>query len=220
MQTVGELIRVARVRRGWTQEDLARATRLSVTAIGSMERGDSNPRDASLYAIATVLGFNSWDELEDKYQDRPKVKFSTRPAKDVPVFSEVPAGNGDFDPTDLGEDNGFSSIRFPRLPGMDDPDIYGVIVKGNSMEPDYYSGDMVFCSPQAAHTSPMTAVFRLADGDCGVKIIESVGSDELMLIPRNKNHETRRVKRSEVLRLARVVGYYRNKPVPIIENDI
>ncbi len=72
------------------------------------------------------------------------------------------------------------------------------------MEPDLREGDLVFCFPRAEHEQGMVAVYRLVDGDCGVKIIESDG-DDIVLVPRNPRHRTRRVHRNDITRLARVV---------------
>jgi len=128
---------------------------------------------------------------------------------DIPVFDQIPAGNGDFDPTHLGDDNGLAERTIPRwLVGIDDPTAYGAIVRGDSMSPKYQDGDVVICSPQATHSSGMVAAYRLDSGECGVKMIVDLGDDRVELRPANDRHDVRIVTRESITRLARVVGRF------------
>lgn len=49
-------MRKARLRRGWTQEDLARETGHSLSNVGRWERGDNKPDGAAVVVIARATG--------------------------------------------------------------------------------------------------------------------------------------------------------------------
>ena len=215
MKDFGHYVRLARKRAGgMSQDGLAAKSGLSKGTIQNIENGKTEGSATSLEKIAQAFGFDTMQDMVNALAREEDGYVGEDERDGIPVFDEVPAGNGDFDPTDVGEDNGFAHKRVSRWM-CSDPQAYAVIVKGNSMEPDYYSGDVVICSPSEPHTSPMLAVFRLRDGSCGLKIVEAVGEDELLLIPRNPNHTTRRVKRSDVVRLAHVVGSFRRRQIPM-----
>lgn len=166
---------------------------------------------ARLNKAARALGKTTWEEVLYEAGARP---FSQQVAPDagVPVFDEVPAGNGDFDPTLLGEDNGFAIDMFPlkAVPpqARQHRQLFAVVVSGDSMAPDFRPGDTVFCALDAEHTQGMVAAYRLADGDCGLKVFERHG-EEVLLIPRNPSHQIRRVPLDQIVRVAKVVAHLR-----------
>ena len=55
-QTFGLVVRIERVARGLSQEELAERAELHRNAIGLIERGERSPSIESLYAIARGLG--------------------------------------------------------------------------------------------------------------------------------------------------------------------
>lgn len=52
----GQRMRKARLRKNWSQGDLARATGLPEGSIGRWERGDHEPQGAAVVLIARALG--------------------------------------------------------------------------------------------------------------------------------------------------------------------
>jgi transcriptional regulator with XRE-family HTH domain/quercetin dioxygenase-like cupin family protein len=58
---IGERIRAARVRRGWTVRGLAREIGVSASLISQIETGKSQPSVSSLYAITTALDISVED---------------------------------------------------------------------------------------------------------------------------------------------------------------
>lgn len=55
LRAVGSAVREARHRRGWSQEQLAEATGLHRTYVGSLERGERNVGVLNLYLLADAL---------------------------------------------------------------------------------------------------------------------------------------------------------------------
>lgn len=59
MTTFGQRLRAARIRRGWTQSELAKASGLTQSAIGNYESGHrAGPNGAALVDLATALGIS------------------------------------------------------------------------------------------------------------------------------------------------------------------
>jgi len=55
MLTRGEKVRIERIRRGWTQTDLARKCGLLVRTIGLLEQDKSKPTDKTLHKLSVTL---------------------------------------------------------------------------------------------------------------------------------------------------------------------
>ncbi len=55
-KVIGELVRTARERAGWTQNDLARLAGLTRTSITNLESGNQKLRVHTLFNIAQALG--------------------------------------------------------------------------------------------------------------------------------------------------------------------
>lgn len=204
--SIGDAIKNLRNKHGLTQADLAARLSCTEKTIRNWEKGETNLTGARAKAFADEFGFDSWEGLLAKYaKARP---FSQQTGRGIPLFESVPAGNGDFDPTDLGEDNGYSGVMLdPGIFGVTDLQAFAVTVKGDSMMPTFADGEIVLCSPSAEHEPGMVAVFRLEDGDCGIKVIEpGTTKKTLRLVALNTRYATREVPRHSIVRLARVVA--------------
>lgn len=57
---IGEMIRTRRMSRGWTQDDLARITGVTASAIGLFENGKRRPKDEVADAIADAFNIPKW----------------------------------------------------------------------------------------------------------------------------------------------------------------
>lgn len=55
-ESLGEQVRLARLAKRWTQEDLAHEAGLDRSFVGSLERGERNPSLDTLCRIAKALG--------------------------------------------------------------------------------------------------------------------------------------------------------------------
>lgn len=64
-QAVGHVVRMARVGANLTQQELAERAGLHFTAISRLERGDREPRLATLQAVAACFALPLWELLRD-----------------------------------------------------------------------------------------------------------------------------------------------------------
>lgn len=213
---LSEAILAIRTGEKMSQREFAEAIGRSLRTIGGWERGETKPHMGDLRKMASKLGCDTWEELLAKHTGAQPFSRQVDPGVRIPVFEEVPAGAGDFDPTDLGEDNGFASqwIDAQILPPFlvsGHRDAFGLRVRGDSMMPDYQDGDLIICSASAPQEPGMVAVFRLVGGECGLKIIESAGKGMIRLVPLNPRagFTARIVPIEEVTRLARVIWHAR-----------
>ena len=77
---LGTNLRLARIEKGITQEDLAARCRMHPTAISKLERGESMPRADTLQKLADVLGTTPealrprmrWDEERGEFVEMPR----------------------------------------------------------------------------------------------------------------------------------------------------
>jgi len=169
LNIIGRRIAAARKRCGLTITDLSErlndyGVKVSRGAVGKWETGDTVPNAYQLMAIANALGIEDrlsyftgnhtplLDEagirkLEDYKADLiASGKYRPVPAPaaaihylDMPVSSlAASAGTGTF-----LDDNAFDMIRFPedKVPSGAD---FGVRISGDSMEPVYHDGQIVW----------------------------------------------------------------------------
>ena len=91
---IGERIRAARVRRGWTVRGLAREIEVSASLISQIETGKSQPSVSSLYAITTALDISVEDLFatvdEEPVGDGP----AGAPASSRALGTDVGDGHG------------------------------------------------------------------------------------------------------------------------------
>lgn len=85
MQTTGKKISDLRIRRGWTQEDLADKAGVTVRTIQRIETGATQPRLYTLKTLAEVLG----TEVGDLLQPDPADAETATPL--TPILTAFPA---------------------------------------------------------------------------------------------------------------------------------
>lgn len=223
MPSFGETITRLRIAERWTQDELAAKAGLSRSLIQKAERSLSASVSGKSYrGLAEAFGMTP-SELDAQWRaSKVDQQLPENPANigDIPHLQEVPCGKmTDFDPHKmLSEDRGIASWYVPRqLVGVDDPTAFALTVVGDSMAPEYMPGDIVICSPKAPHESGMTAVFRLANDDCGMKQIIQGKDEQVELKPMNPRHNSVFVHREDIVSMSRVVGRYQRFYVPPIK---
>lgn len=151
MIDVGKMIASIRKERGLSQAQLAERLSISKQAISNYERGVREPDYVTLEAIADVLNVPmsmliSKEEqaaaLEALYADIP-LPSNVRPISSlhhqrVPLIGSVAAGEPLYDQEELGV--------YVEAPVDADA---AITIRGDSMEPTYLDGDMVYvkCRP-------------------------------------------------------------------------
>jgi len=152
MIDVGKMIASIRKERGLSQAQLADRLRLSKQAVSNYERGIREPDYVTLEAIADVLNVPmsmliSREEQKaalDALNAAPPFPSNVLPISSlhhqrVPLIGSVAAGEPIYDPEELGV--------YVDSPVNADA---AITVKGDSMEPTYLDGDMVYikCRPE------------------------------------------------------------------------
>ncbi|PWN05643.1 helix-turn-helix domain-containing protein [Rhodohalobacter mucosus] len=60
-----DTLRVARIKNGWSQEDLARVCGVTNMTISNIERGKTIPQEITRKRIESILGPIDWRKTED-----------------------------------------------------------------------------------------------------------------------------------------------------------
>lgn len=147
---IGARITQAREKKGLKKADLARRLGIKPVNITQWENGTTRPDVERLPAVAKELGVSvEWLLSENIHlesapfvpQDGPR--FVPR-ARDFPILGSAEAGNGLFI-LDTG-----NPIDFVNRPiGLANRrDAYGIYVQGDSMQPVYAPGDLVYVDPR------------------------------------------------------------------------
>jgi SOS-response transcriptional repressor LexA len=210
MSHFGSKIRALRAERGWSQDDLAQRSHLHRNTIKKIERTAGQPEDLSeknKYCLAG--GFEiSVEELVALYQPSPVQQQQGDPAGGVPIINRAPAG----DPVDyehMGLDNGVGYDYIPRIgSGVHDPTAFAFVVVGDSMSPEFQTGDTVVCSPQAVIKDGDAVFVRFtSEGDeaCTFKRVYDRG-EQVELSPDNRRYQPRVVMKEHIIRMSKVVA--------------
>lgn len=163
-------------------------------------------------AIARALGMTP-TELDRLWRSTRVPQQGGDARGGIPILSEVPAGNGDFDPTQLGLDNGVGMEYISRAaaPGVVDPLAYALIIRGDSMAPRLSPGMVIICSPAATHVSGKIYAVRFGserDNECTVKRVYDIGGGMLMMHPDNPAYKPFTVNREHVVRMDMVTHVF------------
>jgi len=144
----GEIIRQAREQRGWSQKDLGDRVGISQPAIKKIEAGDTTkskffPKIAQVLDLdLALLDPSLTSQSIPMMLERP---FITDGRPDFKVYASAEGGPGEIvrssDPVDF----------IPRPTHLVHvKDAYGLLVTGDSMWPEYKSGQMAIVEPSLA----------------------------------------------------------------------
>jgi len=172
----GNLIKVERLKRHWSQARLGKEVGLSQPAIKKIEDGDTN-KSKHLPKIAEVLEIPlsrldptlSQGNVNHQQRVKPPAGNPTlqtipgdqlmgRP--DLPVYSIVQGGRG----TLVLSSDPYTRIARPQnLAGIQGA--YGVLVKGNSMAREFNEGDIAYVDPHKPPREGDPCVFQTHQED-------------------------------------------------------
>jgi len=207
--TVGEIIKDYRAKYNITMDDFAQMSGLSKGYISMLEKNENPktklpimPTTKTLSAVSSALNI-SVSELMDKLGGRNDVKnaISADSFALVPVMGTVRAGYGGLA---HDENIGMESVDMRTLRGYDKDDFFYLIVRGDSMEPRLYEGDLVLVRKQTSVDSGSYAVVVIDDDEGVVKKVE-YDKNSVTLISQNHNYPPRKFAGDEVERV-RVIG--------------
>jgi transcriptional regulator with XRE-family HTH domain len=145
---IGQRIRELRVRRRWSQADLAAEAGVSRQYLGQIERGDRTAMGAELLdRIARALGFGNYHLMEEGRQtggwvsgpspEIPVVEAGEEELLKVAIEAEVSAGTGSGSRVE-----GYVYVDRLEARGKS---LMAARVRGECMVPVLYPGDVVVC---------------------------------------------------------------------------
>ncbi len=206
--TLGEIIKDYRVKYEITMEDFAQMCGLSKGYISMLEKNE-NPRTKqpimpttkTLQAVAETLNI-SLSELMEKLNDsQPETNVTLEQVVLIPVLGMVRAGVGGL--AQEG-DCGTESADMKSLRGYARDEFFYLVVKGDSMEPRLYSGDLVLVRKQSGVDSGAYAVVTVDESEGVVKRVE-YDKNSITLISQNHNYPPRKFVGEEMERV-RIIG--------------
>ncbi|MSV25912.1 helix-turn-helix domain-containing protein [Selenomonas sp. WCA-380-WT-3B 3/] len=178
MASIGEKIRDARKNASMTQVELAKATNLSRSYIGDIEKDRYNPSVSTLQAIAKATNVPVENLLGGDASTPPAPKV-TRYTYRITVVGRVAAGQ----PILAQEEIIDYEYIDERLHKSGDQ-YFGLVVKGASMEPTIHDGDTIIVRVQESVESGQIAVVLVDGEDATVKEVKETDTG-LTLIGHN-----------------------------------
>ena len=155
MKTIADRMGAALRNKDWTPSELHRATKISLSSITAYLRDSRKPPLDKCRIIGSALGVSGdWIFYGHSKSEAPQLTHvnATNP---IPIRSENDRGllpvygdavEGDHGRIDL---SGGIVGRVSAPPGFGDvPDAYAVFVVGDTMEPRYYAGEIVYLHPR------------------------------------------------------------------------
>jgi repressor LexA len=175
----GDMNRLRELReiRNLSQEEVAAAIGISRPSYANYELGHRKPRMQNLTMLASYFGV-SIDYLLGIDHDQERPGSTLR----IPVLGEVPAGQ----PIDAFEQVEEYLDLYPSFALYGE--LFGLRVKGHSMEPDIHNGDIVIVVKQDFIESGDIAVVRVNDTEVTVKKVKKL-QDGIVLMPKNPAFE-------------------------------
>lgn len=200
MTTIADRLRDLRQRSGLTQEEAARGSGLAHNTYVRYETGVRSPNAEAIFILSDFFHcspswlFRGYDGSEP--QDPPARDPQT---KRIPVLGSVAAGQPIFD-------REFPDV-FEQGPVSAD---FALRVKGDSMEPEFRSGDVVFIRRMQDLPRNGSVCVVAVDDEAALKIVYR-DPDEITLASINPEHKPMVYKFSEhsVQILGVPVGYVR-----------
>jgi transcriptional regulator with XRE-family HTH domain len=227
---VGDVIRKLREERKWTLDDLAEKAGVGKMTLSHLENENRDPRGSTINKVAAALGFQNAGGL---YALVPKME---RDLSDHAVAS-VPVVEAERDNTEVGKGYELDSIPvllegeatpggmqwtntvskhavieyMDRPQDLDDPDAYGLMVVGDSMQPILYRGYRVIASPNTPIEDGNAVYVQLLTGERLIKIayreVEGWRLESL-----NRKYDPRPVTDDQIEAIHRIVSVNLTKP--------
>ena len=183
-----EQLKKARTEAGLSQKALAERLNFSQQAVAKWETGVSTPTPETIKRISEVLGVSA-SQLLGSIDPAPKP--STPSAVVIPVLGDVAAGV-----PMLAVEN---IIGYEEVPAemAKDCELFGLRIRGSSMEPRIREGDVVIVRKQDTADSGDTAVVLVNGDSATVKRIKKEPGG-IALIPNNPAFEVKYYSAAEI----------------------
>lgn len=198
-ETVGERIHALRKSKKLSQVILAKKVGVSNAAISQWERSETEPKGDNLMSLAAALECSPSHLLYGNAIDENITYVGkVRPGL-VPVVGDAVLGvDGMIDMVEYR--GGWLKIY------SDDPNAYGLRVRGDSMWPRIQSGEFVLIEPGTT-IHPGDEVFvRTSDGHNMIKVLNYTREGEYQFTSINQDHRPITINRDGVQKVEYVAG--------------
>lgn len=212
--TLGELMKAYRIEHNLNMDEFSKKSGLSKGYISMLEKNENpkskqpiTPTTKTLLAVSKAMELSMpmlMTRLQEDENSAFPGKMEILPVEEtvlVPVVGVVRAGFGGLA---FECDMGSETVGKSALSGHDISDFFYLRVKGDSMEPRLYEGDLVLVRRQSSVDSGSYAVVTIDDEEGVVKIVE-YDKDTIRLISQNHNYPPRIFTGEDVTRI-RVIG--------------
>lgn len=190
---IGENIKRYRLQNGWTQQELGAKIGISKNAIGNYEKGFRSPKKDTMFDLANAFNISIDDLFPPIQNDSPSnasqiqsIYDELNPPRQVKVLNYAKMQLNEQEnevseaiqlysydyydhPASAGTGQYLNDVRVERIELPVDIDADFVIpIKGDSMEPDYHDGDLVFIQTSVDLNDGVIGVFNY-NGDAYIK---------------------------------------------------
>ena len=164
-------------------------------------------RGSTYKAIAKAFGMTP-DQLDAAWRNVHAPSAHAIAGKGIPIINKTSAGPA-LDYQDVGKDNYDFLPIFAASVG--DESAFAVEVFGDSMIPEWQSGDVIICSPRESPKDGEPCFVQLtSEGDDGntFKRVFKAENDMIRLQSDNPRYAPKLVPRDQIIRCVPVVGKY------------
>ncbi|MDT2648076.1 XRE family transcriptional regulator [Enterococcus dongliensis] len=222
MESIGQRIRNLREMKNMTQTELSQSLGMKTyTTVSKWESDDNFPKGRDLKKLSELFGVSSdyllglntnknvtsietiYNQLEKPRQTKvynfAERQLEEQNRKVVPLFGTTAANPTELSYGDINMEDTIE-INVPKKAEC------ALVVKGDSMEPEYQNGDIVFYKSQPAVENGEMAIVEI-DGD-GVtlkKVYYNYDDDKVVLRSLNGKYEDRELEPERVRILGKVV---------------
>lgn len=207
--TIGDIIKEYREKNGVTMDEFSLKSGLSKGYISMLEKNE-NPRTKlpimpttkTLTAVSLAIGLSVSElmkKLNNVASEIGEIPLDTMIL--VPVVGLVRAGYGGLA---FECDMGYDTVDAKVISGYNKDDFFYLKVKGDSMEPRLYEGDLVLVRRQSSIDNGSYGVVTIDDEEGVVKIV-NYDKNSITLISQNHNYPPRKFSGADVQRI-RVIG--------------
>ncbi|WP_417794726.1 LexA family protein [Terasakiella pusilla] len=209
--SVSKRLKYKRKQFGLNQAQLADLSGVSQRQISAYEREKSEPRPDTLEKLASALNTSAeWLEFGDDDSD---IEIATEDSmKESLTATHVPILQWDADSLGRAGSSFFQSVI--PIPDAASDESFALVVKGDSMEPEYPAGSIIVVDPNITVQSGHDVVASIY-GEITFKRYSEEPSGKIFLVPLNKQFPAMSVKREDIQIFGVVVLQliYRNNPL-------
>lgn len=156
------------------------------------------PSTESLSRILDVTGIGL-----DQFAQLARSTTGRRQRLQIPLIGLAQAGNdGFFDDAGYPKGQGWDAVD---LPGPDREGLYALEISGDSMMPVYRDGDRIIVDPFTESRRGDRVVVKTREGEVLAKELRRITSTHVELASLNPAFSTRRIERTELAWMARIL---------------